>query len=173
MCEPVSITMAVVAVAGAAMSAYAQYQQGQAAKKVGEYNKAVSDVNAELARRAARDAENTGKVDAQKQQTYTEGAIARARAAAAARGVDVNTGSALNVQQDIGAAGKQDENTIRINARREALGFYSQANDFTSRGQLAQFEGNSAANAANISAAGTLISSAGSVGSKWYARNGG
>jgi hypothetical protein len=170
MCEPVSIAAGIAIVVGAAVTAYGQHQQGQAAKKVGEYNKSVAEVNAELANRAARDAEARGKVEGQRQQTLTEGAIARARAAAAARGVDALSGSALAVQEDIGAAGKQDELTTRRNARREALGFYAQANDFTSRGQLAQFEGASAARAATTQAAGTLISSAGGVASKWYQR---
>lgn len=172
MCEPVSIAAGIAIVAGAAISAYGQKKAGDAAKAAGDYNAAVARNNAILSQRAAKDAEARGKVEAQKQQTLTDAAIARSRAAFAAAGVDVNTGSPLDVQADIGAAGKQDELAIRQNARREALGFYAQANDFTSRGQLAQFEGAAAQQAGNIGAAGTLLSSAGSVAGKWYQRTG-
>lgn len=170
MCEPVSIAAGIAIVAGAAITAYGQRRQGQIAEAVGEYNKGVAETNAEIARRNADYVTEKGKIDAQRQETLTQGAVARARAAAAARGVVATQDSALNVQEDIGAAGAQDEETIRRNARREALGFQSQAADFTSRGQLASFEGRAANEGSKLAAAGTLISSVGGVASKWYQR---
>ena len=170
MCEPITIAAGIAIIAGAVITAAAQRQQGKIAEQVGNYNKAVAENNAELSRRAGRDAIARGDIEAASRATKQKGAVAAARAAAASRGVTANTGSALDVQGDINVAGTLDQKIARNNAKREALGYAAQANDFTQRGQLAQFQGQAANAASKLQAAGTVISSVGGVASKWYGR---
>lgn len=179
MCAPV---LAAVAIVGAVVSAYGQYQQGQAAKKAGDYNAAiqrnnaiVQRNNAEMARRAAEDAIKRGDLAAQQEAQKTAALKGRQRVVLAANGVLVDTGSALDLTTDTSKAGALSELQIKNNAEREALGYKMNAYNFesgavnsTAQAGLDVFQGNSAAQAGKTAAAGTLLKSASSVASKWY-----
>lgn len=168
MCEAATIIAGVTLAAGAGLSAVSSIQQGKAARRAGEFNQAVADNNAELARRAAADAVRRGEDEVRKQGQLTAQAKARARVALAGAGVEVGTGSALDVQEDIAAIGKEDQLTLRRNALREALGFRQEAANFTASGQLADFQGRSAETAGRIGAAGTLLSAGGNIAGSFF-----
>lgn len=90
-------------------------QQAQRQSQL-EFNKAVAEFQAEEARRIAeRDVEVLEKRSKQ--------VIGAQRAAFAAQGIDVEQGSALDVQLDTAAITEVDALTIRNNAARQAFGF--------------------------------------------------
>jgi multidrug efflux pump subunit AcrA (membrane-fusion protein) len=143
-------------------------QQASAAKAQAEYNAAVARNNAIYAERAAKEAEERGRVAEMNQRQKTANLRGRQRAVLAANGVDVNDGSALDIQQDTSALGAIDALTIRSNAEREALGFRQQGQNFGGEAALYDARARSASSNGFWSGAGSLLGSAGTVAEKWY-----
>lgn len=154
-----------------AMSVYGQMQQGRAAKAQAGYQSAVARNNQILAERAAKDAEERGKIAAARRVVDTKQLQGRQLAALAGMGQLVNTGSALDVVSDTAALGKLDELTIRNNAEREALGFRAQGMNFAAEAGLADARGRNASSQARLGAMTSLFQGVGSVASKWYGFN--
>lgn len=120
----------------------------------------AANFNAAVARNAATYAQQQGEIRAQANDRMTAARIGRARAAAAAGGLDVNSGSPLDIQSDLAKFGRLDSLTIRNNAAREAWGFETNAS-------LDAAEAQNARSAGNINAVGSLIGAGTSVGSNW------
>ena len=99
---------------------------------------------------------------AQANDRKTAAMIGRQRAVYAAGGLDVNTGSPLDIQADTAQMGRLNSLTIRNNAARQAYGYQASANLDTAEAQNYQQAGDTAM-------LGSLIGTAGSVGSKWSA----
>lgn len=115
--------------AAAAYSGYTQYQAGR-------YQAEVAKKNQQLGREAASDAILRGQVeeDVTRQKGFRlKGAQ---RAAFGASGVDVATGSPLDVLADTAGLSELDAVTIRNNAAREAWGYENQAMNLRLRGDL-------------------------------------
>lgn len=146
------MTMAYIAVAvaviGAGVSAYGSYEQGQSAKKAAEYN-------AEMNQRAADDALQRGSIEAARVKENTRKLISSQIAASGASGFDSSTGTSLDLSVEAKGYGELDALTTINNAQRQASGMDAQAT-------LDRFQGSASARAGTISAAGTLISAAGS-----------
>lgn len=119
---------------GTGMSAYGQTRSGKETK-------GIYDRNAQLAELQAQDAIERGQVEETKSRRQTEQVIGRQRVSLAAQGVDINKGSALDVQADAAYLGELDALTIRNNAAKEAWGYRVQAQDYRYRGKVAQREG--------------------------------
>lgn len=167
----------IIALAGAAISAYGSYKSGKAAKKAGELSQGVgesqgqlADYNAQVADLQAEDALRRGADDEQRFRTRVRGAIGAQRVDAAAGNIDVNVGSPVDVQADAAMLGELDALTIRTNAAREAWGFKVQAQDSRARGKIVRKEGANAAeigrvqgNAAYLQGASSLVGTAGSL----------
>lgn len=163
------VGMALTAVSGV-VTALGQISQGNAAKAQGDYQAAVLRNNKILADRAAEDAVKRGDIAEGNQAYETKALIGRQRAQFAANGVDVNVGSAVDIQSDTAAIGQQAQLTIRSNAAREALGYRTQGMNFAADAGLAEARGKSAQTAGYMSAFGTVLDTAGSVASKWYSK---
>lgn len=117
---------AVAAIPFIAMGASALIQ-GQQAAAQGEATAQANLQNAAFAEEAANDAIARGGMDEDQQRLATRAAIGTQRAGFAANGVDVNSGSAADIQDDTAALGELDALTIRNNAAREAWGYRTQA----------------------------------------------
>lgn len=165
------------------MSAYGMYAQGQQAKQMGEYqavvaanNAITAGYNADIQERAASDAEARGRIEEQQQRLRVKQAIGQQRSALAASGVQVDTGSALDVVADTSMFGEMDALTIRSNAEREAYGnrvnafnYRAQGQNFMAEGALSRLAGSNAARNGMWGAGATLLSGAGQIGMN-YAR---
>jgi len=147
-------------VVGGVFSAIGQQRQAEAQANAANYNAAV-------ARNAALFAQQQGEVNAQAADRRTAAMIGRQRAAYAAGGLDVNSGSPLDIQADTAQFGRLNSLTIRNNAARQAYGY--QANAKLDAASASNYE--SAGNTAMI---GSLIGAGTSVGDKWssYAQAG-
>ena len=158
-------------VIGGGITAYDQYQAGQAQKKMYQYQ---SDVANEKARQAQVAADTNVKLTQyqasqdtkmlQRKYAVVEGAQRAARAASGLGGGSVTEG---DIATDTFNTRKLDEDMIRYNAdlkswdiqrnaQGEIWGLGTEANQFT-------FAGKSAARAGAISATGTIFSTAGSA----------
>lgn len=135
--------MAGLSLIGTVASAYAQHQAGKA-------NKRLMDYNAQIAEWQAQDAIDRGEVLASRRKQQTNEVIGSQRAHLAGQGVDINTGSAGEVQGNARYLGELDRLTIINNAKREAWGFKVQEKDATMRGGIMQ-------QTADMQAASTLL----------------
>lgn len=124
--------------------------------RAGAETKGIYDQNAIFAERQAQDAEQRGELDAGRMRRKTEQVIGAQRTSLAAQGVDVNRGSALDVQADAAYLGELDAQTIKNNAAKEAWGYRVQASDYRARGKTAKREG-------EFGAFNTILTSAGEV----------
>ena len=140
-------------VAGGVMSAIGSQQSAQAQANAANYNAAVAN-------NAALFAKQQGDVQAQANDRKTGAMIGRQRAVYAAGGLDVNTGSPLDIQADTAQFGRLNSLTIRNNAARQAYGYEASANLDTAEAQ-------NDIQAGNVAAIGSLIGAGSSVGSKW------
>lgn len=147
----------------AASSISTAFTQSQALRSRAGYQNAMDQANARLSGISADDALARGETAARLSQTRVRGVIGAQRSSFAAQGVDVNKGSAADVQSGTAAVGALDATTIRNNAMREALGYRMQAANYAARGRFAQLEG-------NIEARNTLIT--GGMNALGYAAKG-
>jgi hypothetical protein len=126
--------MTALTVASTAYGAYAQNQAGKAQQD-------IANRNAKLLDRSAADALTRGNEEALASRRRTRVLVGQQRAAAAAQGLDVNTGAPADLQNQAEAFGAQDEATIRRNAFNEAWGIRTQASNQRTEGRYARRAG--------------------------------
>lgn len=120
-------------------------QQGNAQNAQAQAAATTARTNAGYANKAAADAITRGTYDADIQRIRTSQSIGTQRAAMAANGGQVNSGSNATIQEDTAQLGELDALTIQNNAAREAYGYkvqalsgYSNANALVQQGASAQ-----------------------------------
>ncbi|MBA1159337.1 virion core protein, T7 gp14 family [Microvirga mediterraneensis] len=158
----------VSSLASAAVGAVGAIQQGNAAAASAKYNAAVNENNNVLAQRAAEDARKRGEQEAQEHNRRVSALRGKQTAAMAANGVDLTSGSPLNVTADTAQLGALDVLTIRNNTEREALGYEAQGMNFRAEANLNRMQAKSARQAGMIGAVGSVVSGFGQVADKWY-----
>lgn len=154
MCDPVSASLAITAVAGG-VSAYGQYQQADAAKKSAQFNQEVANIQ-------ARDALKRGEFESEQAGRKVAQLRGRQRVALAANGLDLSYGSPADILEQTDYYGLEDQRTVANNARREASMF---ANRATMSGMQA------ASINPGFTAGTTLLGTAASVSDKWSRYN--
>lgn len=147
-----------VAVAGAAVvGGYMNYQAGQAQaeneRQNAKHNQAMMAIK-------EREAKRIGENEAGKIRLKGEKIKGAQKAALAASGVVVNSGSALDIERETDALTMDDIDTTKTNAALEAWGFKTQ-------GTNAILQGNFNASAAENQGKASLISSVGSAASSY------
>lgn len=152
--------------AGAGASAVGAYNNSKAEKYALDYQAKVAANNAQLAQWRASDAITRGQTDTARQQLKTRQLKGSQRASAAARGVDLGEGSALNILSDTDYLGAIDANQITQNAEMEAWAYQQEASDYTSNSEVLR---NRAKSVSPGSAAfSTLLTGASAVSKSWY-----
>jgi len=154
-------------VAGAGISALGAYNQGQAQGANADYQSQVAANNAMIARQNIGITEASGAAKEAAEGMKTRASVGAIKAAQGASNIDVNTGSAAAVRQAAGKLGALDALTIRSNTAREAYGYDVAATSDTAESQLLKGEAGQARQAGDISALGTFLSGASSVGQKF------
>ena len=143
-------------------------QQSASAKSAAErYQAQVAANNATIANQNATTALQAGQAAEAAQRMKTAGLIGSQRAGLAANGVQLNSGSALDVQSDAASLGELDALTIRSNAARTAAGYEAQAGNSTAQSQLDQAQAGWADTTGTLNSAVAGLSSASSVSDKW------
>lgn len=132
--DPISI-MGIASVAssaiGTGLKAFGDYQAGQDAAS-------TADQNAQLADMAAGDATARGEQGASDIRGTTDRIVGRQRTGYAAAGVDISSGSALDVMLGSRATSERDIATTRENAAKESWGYQQQATQFRRQAQGAR-----------------------------------
>lgn len=145
----IPIVIAVAAVAGTATSVYGSIQQGRAQEQAAEYNAAV-------ARNQAAIENARSKSEAQMIREKTRRIAGAQRAALAASGQELTSGTALELQQETAAQGELDYRRALWGGDVNAMAARQQA-------EYLQWQGGQASSAATIGAIGQGISGLGSA----------
>jgi len=153
MCEPTTL-MTIAGVAGTAMTAYGQIQQGKSAQAQGEYNARVTENNAIKARNQGTEKENQFRLQTQQLRKQQEAQFG-------ANNVQLGSGSAADILAQTDMYGEVDALNIRNNTD-------DSVDNFNIDAQNERIKGNNARSAANVGAFSSLLSGAGAVSSKWY-----
>lgn len=158
MCDPVTI-MAVTTVASTAFGVVQAKQQARDQKAVADYNARVSENAAQESRNKATEAENA-------QRLKTARLLSKQKAQFGAAGIDLSSGSALQLQEDTVTLGEADALRIRRSGDSQFSGLVEESELETAKGEMAESQG-------DLNVAGTLLSGAGNlmktgVADKWF-----
>jgi type II secretory pathway pseudopilin PulG len=148
----------------AALSAAGSVMQGMAASSAAKAQARAEEQNARLAELQGQDAVRRGgreEAKFRREQSILEG---RQRSLLAASGVDIDSGSAADLQEASRMEGEEDAAVIRLNAQREKWGFDTQALNHRNAASAARAAGRGALTAGILGAGTSLLSAANSAG---------
>jgi hypothetical protein len=145
------------AVVGTALSAASTIAGGISQAHTAAYEAAVARNNQTEAEQNAKYATEAGVVGEEEAGQKAAAQLGAVKAGIAANNVDVNSGSALNVEQSQRETGLLSEETVSNNAALQAYGYETQA---TGYGATAGLESTAAAQAIP----GSLLAAGGSLG---------
>lgn len=148
---------------GGALNAVGSYNQNIAQANNAAYQAQVAANNAKIAEGNAELETQTGEIQAANYGLKTRAAVGKTMAEQGASGVDVNTGSSVNVRSAESSLGMLDALTIRANAARKAYGYQVGATSDTAESGLLTSESEQAAAAAPVGALGSFLGSVSSA----------
>lgn len=162
-------------VVGGFMGAAGTKQAGAAASASSYYQAAVAANNAKIAEAQADRALAAGRVETQAVGLKSAANLGAIKAEQAASGIDVNTGSAVDVQASARMLGKQAAEQTMNNAQERAWGYRIAAQNDKAQAELDMMTGknqlaaaDTAATAQQFGALGTgLMGTAQAFGPKW------
>jgi hypothetical protein len=152
--------------AGSVMGATGAYRSAAGQKAALSYQASVADANANINEQQAEVALMNGQQTEAAQRLKTAAMLGDQKAAFAANGVDVNSGSPIEVMASTKGLGERDAFTIRDNAARMAWAYRERAKGF--QGEASMDRATAGAMNPGMAAIGSLLSSAGTVADKWY-----
>lgn len=129
--------LAATAALGGGVALLSAHQQSEALKAQAEFERDQAGMNAELAELQGEDAIKRGSLEANRALKTGRQVQGAQRAALAAQGIDVNSGSAAELLDETDAMAREDYETIKNNAWREAWGFKVQATNARGSGAMA------------------------------------
>lgn len=161
MCSPMAV-MAATTIVSTGFTAVQQIRQGRFAEDVADYNARVAENQAQEVITAGVEEENI-------QRRKTAELLSRQRAQLGAAGVELETGSALQLQEDTLTLGEADALRIRSNVE-------SRAGALLTGAELTRQQGQFAAQAGVMEGAGTILSGTAKtldtgVADKWFTPN--
>lgn len=179
--------MTTIALVGIGMQAYGMVRGARAEKKAGDAAQRAAnsqaelfDFNASVADQQAADAISRGQDEEGRFRSSVRSMISSQRVGFSGQNVEVDVGSAREVQEDAAYLGELDAMQIRQNATREAWGFKVEAIDLRKRGEIARREGimlaeagRSARTSTYLQGAAGIASSAGTLYAQRYGFGGG
>lgn len=152
---------------GAALNAASSYGQMEAQANNAAYQAQVARNNATIALTNAGMETQSGEIAAVNQGMKTRAAVGATKAAQGASGISVNSGSFPQVRAAEAELGMLDAMTIRSNAAKKAYASEVEATSDTAQSQLLTVESEQASAIAPISALGSFLGSASSVGGNY------
>lgn len=156
MCDPATLLISSLALTGAS-----GLYGAAAANEAGKAEQRVADQNAAVARQQAEQAKQIGNIEEERQLRRVRAALGSQRAAIAANGLDVNSGTALDLQAETAGFGAADALNLRANALRQAWGFDVESVNQTNRGRAARTAGRN-------QAIGTLLTTGAGMAGQAY-----
>lgn len=128
-------------IGGGVTGAITSAAKAEAIRAQTDFERRALREQAKFARLAGREEIRRGRVQESQLRQRTKKLIGAQRAALAAQGIDIETGTAAELQTETAALGGLDALTIRRNARLRALGFELRAEDLLLQRQIAGISG--------------------------------
>jgi hypothetical protein len=155
--EPITWVALIMMALSAATAAYGSYSSGQAQKKAAEFNAQVQEQNASAAKEKAA-------YDEQQQRYKARLLISTQIARYSASGADISEGTPLDVVAEQAFQSEKDSIAIRYGGDVAGSRYLSAASG-------ERFQGQNAATAGQISAVGSILQGAGSMGTAYQKAN--
>lgn len=156
-----------LATLGAGVSALGTIAGGISQAHQASYQAEVAKNNATIADNNATEATQAGQAQAEAASLKGAAVAGNILAEQAANGIDVNSGSAVDVQQSQREESKLDTNTVVHNAALSSYGYRTQQQNFLAQAELDKSEAASAPIGAAIGAVGSFLGNASGLSSKW------
>ena len=153
--------------AGGILGAEGAKQSAAATQASYNYQAGVAKINSQIDLQNKEYALNYGEIQATQyglKERQQEGQI---KVAQSASNLDVNSGSAVDVQQSQRKLGQMDMTQIRSNAAKTAYDFDVKSTMDLNQSTLDVMAGQNAKSAGDIQAMASIVGSVGSVSSKW------
>jgi hypothetical protein len=151
-------------IAIAALSAASSLAKGVAERNAAKAQARAAETNSRLAEEQAADALRRGAHEENKFRREMSVLQGSQRAASAASGVDVDSGSASDLQREARMEEEDDAAVIRFNAARENWAYNTQALDYRNQARAARSAGKNAMAAGVIGAGASFLS----LAAPWY-----
>lgn len=180
---------------GQAFGMEVQAEQYDYQSQINQYQAAVADVNQEIAKRNASYERDVGEVEADQAGMQEHAQLSEMIATQGASGIDVGSPSSASVRESMIEVGKYNQDVIRSSAAKQAYGFDIEATQYDAQAKVLRYTATeNEAQATNaltgagltrqalpleqqamgltdvakgLNITGSLISTAGSVASKW------
>lgn len=168
------VTSIVATVVSTTMGVVGSVQQAKSTQAQYNYQAEVNRRNAKVAQANADQKRQEGIEESRMQRMKTLQKIGSQQAAMAANGIDISSGTALDIVEDTSAMGELDALTTRYNAETQAQAYEQQANNFSNQANLDVFAGQNAYKSGMINAVGQGfqgLGSAAGVAANWYSPN--
>lgn len=153
--------------AGGLLSAFGAEKSGQASQRMYNYQAGIARVNADIDRQNSEWTLTQGETQATQYGMKAAQQRGQIIAAQGASGLDVNSGSNVDVQRSQKAITDIDMAQIRSNAAKTAFDYRTKATTDENQATLYTMAGENAKEAGDLNALGSIIGTAGSVSSKW------
>ena len=157
--DPITIGLII----GGSLTAASKIQQGRAARQAGRTKEAIAQRNALLAERQAEAEQQAAIAEAREQEREGKAFKGRQRAAIAKAGV-LARGTPLSVLVETAEVLEAERLTILREGAISASQRKAQAGILRAQGAAAKERGKAAGRAANLAAAGTILTTVGTVG---------
>lgn len=162
-----AVVAAAASVAAGAVSAVGSMQQADAASKAASYNSQLAAENAQIANNNATQAAASGEAQAEQQALKTRAEVGNIKANQSASGIDINSGSSVDVRSSAQELGELNALTVRSNAAKQAYGYETQAASETGQSQLDKMQASSASAAGSINAGSSVLGGVGGAASNY------
>lgn len=153
----------IASIASTGIGAFGAIKSGQASAASARYNAAVTADNAQIQKNNASLAAQAGEAQAGMSEMKTRATVGAIAANQAAAGIDVGSGSALDVRSSARELGELDAINIRSNAARTAYGYQVQSSSDTSQSQLDRFQAGQDSTAGFVNAGSTILGGVGNT----------
>lgn len=160
---------------GTGISAIGAMQSASATAAASRYQAQVAANNATIAQQYATSATEAGEAKAEATSLENRQKLGQIGAAQAASGLDVDTGSPVDVRSTQRAIGQLNVENVLQQGQQTAYGYRVQGTNYQAQSGLLQSEAGQAETAGTLNVAGSLVSGASNLGSKylWMQSNAG
>jgi len=167
--EAIAVAGLVASAAGTGVSMIAQQQSAAATRNASNYQAQVALNQAQIAKQQAQSTAAAGEAATVQQQLKTRAQVGGLLAAQGASGVDVGSGSAVDVRSSAAELGGLDAMTVKSDYARAAYGYQTGATSAEAEAGLARQKADQAGTAGNLAAFGSLLSGASGVAKQYGA----
>jgi hypothetical protein len=155
--------------ARAASVAIGQERQAGASEARGNFEAAQDTRNATLAATQSLQTTQEGSIESRAAIVKGRVGVGQNRASYGAQGVDISTGSAVDVQGNTSRMSTLDAAMITNNAARKAWGYDVEAQSYREQSILAKLSGDNTASGLRAQSASTLLTGASQMYSEYFA----